>query len=1271
MAEKSKVKKLKTKIMIKKSKKKGKKTHVVMPTCDVVIQKYTEDNNATRDIQNREYQHLLRCMSNRNRDHLQQDENVEQYLYPIKDDKKFNSKIAKKKEFFDTRYEEKTPEDYEHIIEISQQLCDNTEFELEPHQMFVRNFLSFETPYNSLLLYHGLGTGKTCSAISVSEEMRTYNKQIGNPKRIIIVASPAVQENFKIQLFDERKLKNVNGLWSIKACIGNKFIKEINPMNMKGLKRSRIIRQIKKLIHQSYLFQGYIEFSHYITRIMNKNITSSDTPDIKERKKRRSLQKEFNNRMIVIDEVHNLRINEEGKIKQSSENLIDLVSYTNHMKLMILSATPMFNSYTEIIWLLNLLNLNDKRYPISEKEVFDKNGDFCVDNGGHQIGKDLLIQKLTGYISYVRGENPFTFPNSIWPSIALNPNSLITKLHDGIWKYPSRQLNGGTTVPHLTLFDLVITNIGDYQSVGYNFIIQTLQNKYPNLKDPKKGISYTFLEAPLQALNMIYPHTGLKEDEIDEDISTYLYGRRGLARTMNYDPRTKRNFRYKDKTLQNFGKIFSTDKIGQYSGKIKYIMDTIKRSRGIVFIYSQYIDGGAVPIALALEEMGFGRYQGKNLFETPPSHPIDALTLTAPADGKLKYPAQYIMITGDKNLTGNVKAELKAATGENNTNGEIVKVIIISRAGSEGLDFKNIRQMHILDPWYNYNRQKQIVGRAVRNFSHCALPYIERNVEIYMYGTELKEPDVEAVDLYIYRLAEKKAKQIAVVTRVIKENAVDCLLNSAALDFSQKKINKVVKQKLSNGGEIDFKLGDKENSEMCDFMKCEYSCSPVANISESIDIQTYNENFINMNLDKILQRIRILFGEKYIYKKTELIKNIQHIKHYPLEQIYSALNFLVNEKNEYITDLLGRLGNLVNIGEYYMFQPVEIDNKHISRYERAHPIDFKRKSVSFNLPDQISNFNFIAPYSKKSLESYDIDTQPLLNTIESQLISLKIPTIMSSENKNNWVMHCAWAIQNLIKYNKMKFEQLLNYAMNHVLDLLTFNEKFILLNYITQKKTDFTELDKYIDNYFKQTKISGGRYDGIVIAQFNKPASHEQYTILTNKDGRWINDRRAITGGLAQAMFDKFQIKDISIKTINKIIGFMTNFKGTQIVFKTKNIEQSERGRSNKGQRCDRGEGKNSIIRKINAFLGEKGEKEKYEMGQQHKSSLCSIYGHKNIKQEYIGKEGKIETKINTLQLCVENELILRHHNHTRKDNKRWFFSSVDTIINNIEKLKI
>ena len=76
----------------------------------------------------------------------------------------------------------------------------------------------------------------------------------------------------------------------------------------------------------------------------------------------------------------------------------------------------------------------------------------------------------------------------------------------------------------------------------------------------------------------------------------------------------------------------------------------------------------------------------------------------------------------------------------------------------KGLDFKNIRQTHILDPWYNLNRQEQIVGRSVRNFSHCALPFDQRNVEIYLYGTKL-DNNIEAADMYIYRLAERKAKE--------------------------------------------------------------------------------------------------------------------------------------------------------------------------------------------------------------------------------------------------------------------------------------------------------------------------------------------------------------------------------------------------------------------------------------------------------------------------------------------------------------------------------
>ena len=59
--------------------------------------------------------------------------------------------------------------------------------------MFIKNFMSFQTPYNSLLVFHGLGTGKTCSAIGVAEEMRSYYKQLVINKNILIVANANVK----------------------------------------------------------------------------------------------------------------------------------------------------------------------------------------------------------------------------------------------------------------------------------------------------------------------------------------------------------------------------------------------------------------------------------------------------------------------------------------------------------------------------------------------------------------------------------------------------------------------------------------------------------------------------------------------------------------------------------------------------------------------------------------------------------------------------------------------------------------------------------------------------------------------------------------------------------------------------------------------------------------------------------------------------------------------------------------------------------------------
>ena len=164
----------------------------------------------------------------------------------------------------------------------------------------------------------------------------------------------------------------------------------------------------------------------------------------KETKKR--LRSEFDNRLIIIDEVHNIRIADDNENKKVAIFLEYLVKAAENLRLLFLSATPMYNSYKEIIWLLNIMNINDKRAKVETKNVFDSNGNF------KEKGEELLIRKATGYISFVRGENPYTFPYRVYPDKFAKgntfppPEPLEDKDEDGkkeqiYKKYPKYQMN--------------------------------------------------------------------------------------------------------------------------------------------------------------------------------------------------------------------------------------------------------------------------------------------------------------------------------------------------------------------------------------------------------------------------------------------------------------------------------------------------------------------------------------------------------------------------------------------------------------------------------------------------------------------------------------------------------------------------------------------------------------------------------------------------------------------------------------------------------------
>jgi superfamily II DNA or RNA helicase len=1300
-------------------------------------------------------------------------------LYPNLNDVNFNIKIAEKKEFNDTKYDgtiHKNIKDYADMLA-------KADFELSPHQMFVKNFMSSQTPYNSLLLYHGLGTGKTLSAIGVCEEMRNYMKQMGITKRIMIVASENVQDNFKLQIFDERKLQLVDGVWTIRGggFVGNKLLKEINPMNMKGIPKEKIVSQIKNLINNYYIFLGYGQFANYIiktihyeeelkreinkinppkpgdkTRIQKIGAESGNAKITLNKRIISKLRNEFDNRLIVIDEVHNIRKTEDNENKKVALNLELLVKAVKNMRLVLLSATPMYNSYKEIIWLLNLMNMNDGRGIIQTKNVFEKNGNF------KEGGEELLIRKATGYISFVRGENPYTFPYRVYPNEFAKKNTF------PYIEYPSYQMNLRKIKPQdkNRILGIYLNKIGNCGNCGmcqycaYKYIIHSLRKKQFSITT-KKGVTrempsfenmesfgYTLLQTPLESLIISYPIKGLKEimatlpaenysevldepdmseandkiekEEFDTDNKNaivsvppasekentkiggdgeeeeeeeeeepqetnvnkstaatkidphYLTGKRGLERIMDFvdqkSPPVKGSFEYKKTTLNDYGKIFSYNEIGKYSSKIKCILDNIlvkntdvdgnaKVAEGVILIYSQYIDSGLIPMALALEEMGFTRY-GENikpLFKNKPSDVIDVRTMKPPADKKSFMPARYAMITGDPRLSPNNEFEVKGLTNEDNKDGNKVKVILISKAGSEGIDFKFIRQVHILEPWYNMNRIEQIIGRAVRNFSHKDLPFEKRNVQIFMYGTILGDNKEEAADLYVFRVAELKAIQTGNVTRLLKETAVDCIINHEQTNFTQETMTKYLReditQELSTGLIIhDFKIGDAPFSPACDYMPtCNYVCRPTKDINEDdLNEDTYNDSFIKMNSEKINQKIRVLMKEAFFYKKDTLIELINIPKKYPLVQIYAALTTLIDDNSEFIVDKYGRNGRLVNIGDYYLFQPIELLDKNISIYERSVPIDYKHSMIRFDMKPKMK----VGKLLIENVDENEIEKQERKNAEEKKIVNdyeERKSKIMDELNKNfdltkeylkpgtkvprgddNWYKHCGVVMRRIAKEFPDSKDYLLKFLIAHMIELLLFEEKLDLMNYIYSLK-EITEntIEFYIKDYFERKSISTKNFSAIILYNLNK----RKIMIFNNNTKKWVEAEPEDQREIAETE-EVRKMLDFKVSDYNSIVGFMGYEKNNKyLIFKTKDMLSSR----DTGARCDEA-GKNKTMQILNKILGE----EKYT-----KENTKIQKDNKNVIQEAIGH----------VELCVMQEFVLRFFDRIKKDDKKWFLS--------------
>ena len=144
----------------------------------------------------------------------------------------------------------------------------------------------------------------------------------------------------------------------------------------------------------------------------------------------------------------------------------------------------------------------------------------------------------------------------------------------------------------------------------------------------------------------------------------------------------------------------------------------------------------------------------------------------------------YAVISGEVDVEDRTRIQ-NMFNSEENKHGGVIDLILVSSTGAEGLDLKNVRHIHIMEPYWNWGRIAQIKARGIRNDSHRALQENEKDVQTYVYlavapsnlADRSKTAEALTTDEDLYK--ESLLNQISIdsFNEALKEVAIECLLN--------------------------------------------------------------------------------------------------------------------------------------------------------------------------------------------------------------------------------------------------------------------------------------------------------------------------------------------------------------------------------------------------------------------------------------------------------------------------------------------------------------
>ncbi len=884
---------------------------------------------------------------------------VKDFSYPNPEDPELLSKIFKKREFYYYRVPQREKmETYDEVKKYRAMNCKQGEMEPREQQAILPNFISPNTQYKGVILMHGVGSGKTMTAIRVAEQFKDQVKKY-NTKIFVLVPGPNTRENFKKELLTstgETYLKNKEGL---------------NQMTKADVEREK-----KNALYGALQYYKILSYKTFYKKVLGEKIVEKKIVGESKIKSsyRKTAEGEFerelvvdritnmNNAILIVDEAHNISGNEYG------EALKKIIKNSENLRVILLTATPMINLADEIVDLLNFIRPDTDQVQRDKIFTSDKNYSMKIKPGG----LDYLKEKARGYISFYRGSIPYTFAKRIEKGV----------------------------IPNGMLFTPVIKCFMD--TFQYDTYMETTKNFNDSLD-----------KASSAASNFVFP--GLNKDKTDlqgyystEGMNTVIAQLntdgaklRGLINKKIFNGKLSKgeeeNFIFENDKKNITGLILKMPYIKKFSTKFYTIMEKLsklvegQKGSSTAFIYSNLVKAGGMELfAETLLQNGYLEYQEDPRNYDIKDETIDYKTgLTYLEFKKSKKslsefkPATFILVTGGADESGEDVPEIKQRiiqevfNNPDNMDGKHIKFILGSRVMNEGVTLKNCKEVHIIDVFFNIPKVEQVIGRAIRMCVHQDVindnnKYPEVSVFRYVVALNDKKQLELSTDELLYQKAELKYLIVKEIERGLKEIAIDCPLLLHANMFPEEldEYKNCVPPTQEN-----IKAGKQICPALCDFKRCELKCDS-NRLNEKywdnkkqtyrkldkdeINYNTFNDELAKYEISLIKNRIRDLYRFKHVYMYNEILEEIKKsfLKHqaelfeeYFLDQaLEDMMPKSENDFNNFkdtLYDKYNRSGYLIQRGKYFIFQPFN-ENEDVPMYYRHHLEIEQSNQVSLN-----------------------------------------------------------------------------------------------------------------------------------------------------------------------------------------------------------------------------------------------------------------------------------------------------------------------------------